>query len=146
MSNPIRNDEDEESHTLIQQTTTENDSILKSIIYLCNFPIFWYAGALWLFLVLVSGAGYILALLGACTMTTTQCHSFININNAILTGLFTAINLYAFPGRFSRMLGLCMFGEQGIDYTGSSVPNNKSKKTLLAESYDPSTFHHFSLL
>lgn len=129
---------------LINQSITQNKSVLRTIIYLFNYSMFWYCGIIWLLLVIAFGGAFVLPLLGACTLS--DCDSFINMSNQVLTGLFTAINLYAFPGRFARLWSLVAYGEVGVDAFGDSVPDNRNPKVLLAESYDPSTFYHFSKL
>jgi len=109
-------------------------------------PIFWYAGVLWLLGVIVAGGGYVLTLGGACVWSTGLCDEFLNDNIQVLTALFTAVNLYALPGRLLRFYGLfgdnCdMYGQSGRSWTGLPVPSSE-KRSLLAESYDPSSFYH----
>jgi hypothetical protein len=131
----------EESQGLIPQQNTPPSTALQLLIRVLNHSIFWYCGIIWLFLVIAVGAAYVLSLLGACTLS--DCQSFLNLNNAILTGLFTVINLYALPGRLARSLAL-LHGKSGADGFKNEVPNNSYPKDLLAESYDPSTFYHFT--
>lgn len=139
---------DQEAAQLLQRThkavaKSSTQSALKSIIYILNYSIFWYCGIIWILIVVAVAGAYILSLLGACTLS--DCNSFINFDNQMLTALFTAINLYAFPGRLARMWALFAHGsENGVDAFGDSVPNKDYPKGLLAESYDPSTFYSFS--
>jgi hypothetical protein len=118
-------------------------SIFDPLLPCLTSPVWFYLGGLWLVLVIASGGGYVLPLLGACTLSAASCHTVIEVNIQILTGLFTAINLYTFPGRWNRFYGL--FGEHwgttGVDWRGVHVPSDE-ERSLLQESYDPASFYH----
>jgi hypothetical protein len=108
--------------------------VCESLSELATSEVFWLAGAVWLLLVVVSGAGYVLVLGGVCAWSTADCDTTIEINNQIITALFTAINLYAMPGRTIRVLSLFQ--------AARSPP--QVQRSLLRESYDPTTFYHLS--
>jgi hypothetical protein len=127
-----------ENEPLNNAAPSENDETrscpgCNSIFNIIELQVFWYFGALWLLAVITSGAGFLLTLMGVCSESTAWCHSFLNTNNQILTGLFTVINLYVLPGRVLRVWGLGMNGSP----RGKFSPD----RSLLAESYDPASFY-----
>jgi len=129
-------------------TTLLKGNVRKSYVFDPFLPfltssVWFYFGGLWLLLVIASGGGFVLPLLGACTLSTASCHTLIEVNVQILTALFTAINLYAFPSRWNRFNGLFgeHGGETGIDWRGVQVPTSETR-SLMQESYDPASFYH----
>lgn len=141
------NDEEE----MLIKVNVDTDSLkltciqlsLKSIIYVLNHSMFWYFGIIWVLLVVSIAGAFVLTMLGGCTLS--DCNTFGNMDSTILTVLFTLINLYALPVRVARLYTLIYHGSAvGVDVYGEIVPNLQRPKELLAESYDPSTFYHFS--
>ena len=89
----------------------------------------------------IAPPSFLLPLMGACTLGTASCHSVIEASNQILTALFTAINAYALPSRLGRFYATFGSVPTGQDWRGVDVPSAPGK-TLLAESYDPTSFYH----
>lgn len=116
---------------------------VRPLLGFLNMHFWWYMGGLWLLCVIVAGGGYILPLLGACVWGLEGCEEYENANIQTLTGLFTAVNVYVFPGRALRMYSL--WNKPGVSWSGASVPDASEERTLLEESFDPSSFYHFDL-
>jgi hypothetical protein len=136
MLNPMTNEQESLLHF---RNSRDSDNakqrrggMCESLAELATSELFWLVGIAWLLLVVVSGAGYVLVLGGICVWSTQNCDATIEINNQVITALFTAINLYAMPSRTIRALSLF-----GADGGPPDAPRN-----LLHESYDPTTFYH----
>lgn len=130
---------------LLQPEEEPEVYLCASVLRVIELPVFWYLGVAWIIGVVASGSALVLDLIpGVCQFKNdADCDRFMNLNTQILTALFTAINLYALPGRMLRVWGLCgsLYGVDGIDYNGRETPTH-DRRSLLLDSYDPQSFFH----
>lgn len=149
MSNSKFTDQSRQANGSIQQQLNTCPT-LDRIFDFCALPIFWYAGIVWLVGVVVTGALLVFLLIpGVCNTQGSgpkelYCRQFSSDNIQVLLALFTAINLYGFPLRCARLYAVLRYPDRsGIDFRGNIVPTERPR-TLLEESYDPSTFYYMA--